>query len=267
LNPCAENGRTTTLASLAAAKALPVEFLAELGVQNLPGGGVGIPYYEHPNGEQLFVRERDSPRRKGKRFWQPTGIKLAAYGQWRIEAARKLGFLVIVEGESDCWVIWHHELPALGVPGSSSWGVLVPEWLEQVGRVYIVREPDQGGNTFVRGVAGRLKAIGYAGEVCELRMPDGLKDPADLHCADPGNFFRAFGLAMRDAVRLDTPPRPETEADGVSLLDFYAYSRSTVTCSCQAARYGLQRASTRGWGGKGKSAPPPGSTATAPSSR
>jgi hypothetical protein len=208
------NGHLVTVASLAEAKRLPVEFLAGLGVHDLPGGGVGITYYDHPNSEQLFVRERDSPRRKGKRFWQPPGVKLAAYGQWRIEEARKVGFLVVVEGESDCWALWHGGLPALGVPGCSSWNVLVPEWLEQIDRVYIVREPGQSGDTFVPGVVKRLKAIGYTGEVHELRMPGGLKDPADLHCADPAGFFRAFGLVMGDAARLDAPVTQEAPDRG-----------------------------------------------------
>src|SRR5262249_8348533 len=133
------------------------------------------------------------------------------------DLASRQGFLVIVEGESDCWSLWHHTLPALGVPGSNASGVIASEFLEGVERAYIHREPDQGGATFVVGEVKRLQAIGYRGEVYELGMPNGVKDPSDLHVADPAGFVRGIGLALRDAARLDLVDGKRKAPSGASV--------------------------------------------------
>src|SRR5205823_2505262 len=117
-----------TVALLAGTKRLPVEFLKDLGVQDLPHGGVAFPYHD-PAGNELFVRQRGT---RGKRFWQPPGVKLQPYGQWRLEAARKAGWLVLTEGESDAWACWYNGVPALGLPGAQAARALLPEHLEGV---------------------------------------------------------------------------------------------------------------------------------------
>jgi putative DNA primase/helicase len=183
----ARNGAPLTVAALAAAKRLPGEFLIdEVGLRHLPGG-VGIPYFGL-EGEEIAVKHRTGLRAKEGSFW-PRGKPLAAYGSWRLDRANRAGFLILVEGESDCWVLWHHGLPALGLPGSGTAGTLLREHVEGVSKVYVVREPDKGGGTFVGGVAARLKVIGYRGDAVEMRMPEGAKDPADLHVKDPEKFL------------------------------------------------------------------------------
>src|SRR4051812_20479710 len=92
-----------TLASLAAERRLPVEFLASLGVHDLHAGGVGIPYYQVAGGEPIYVRERDCPRHGRLRFWQPKGVDLQPYGTWRLPRSVLGCALVLVEGETDCW--------------------------------------------------------------------------------------------------------------------------------------------------------------------
>jgi putative DNA primase/helicase len=193
------NGRPITLADLARAKRLPVPFLEQLGVRDLPGGGVGIPYYG-PAGEDLFVRQRDAPGRS-KRFHQPAGVPLVPYGQHRLAEAHKVGFLNLVEGESDCWTLWHHGLPALGIPGNTSWNTLQAEHLAGIGTVYILREADQGGGTFIKGMTTRLERLGFEGKAFEVRCPGGIKDPSDLHASDPERFLHAF----KDAILTATP--------------------------------------------------------------
>src|SRR5262249_19588816 len=127
--------------------------------------------------------------RQGERgsYW-PKGKPLAAYGQWRLDRATKAGFVILVEGESDCWALWHHGLPALGLPGASTVKTLVREHVEVVQTIYVHREPDNGGTLFIRAAAERLAALGFTGKVFELRMPNGHKDPADLHSAAPDQF-------------------------------------------------------------------------------
>jgi hypothetical protein len=197
-----------TLEALAQDKRLPEPFLADLGVHDLDGGGVGIPYYG-PTGEELFVRQRDVPGRS-QRFHQPPGVPLVVYGQDRLDQANQAGFLILVEGESDCWALWHQDLPALGIPGSSAWKTLEAEHVAGVNKVYIHREPDQGGNTFVKGVVARLKQLRFEGKVFELRMPDGIKDPADLHALDPQQFRPRLETAIKGAHPLEV----NTQAEG-----------------------------------------------------
>jgi hypothetical protein len=176
-----------------------------LGVRDLPGGGVGIPYYDDA-GNELFVREREASRRPGKRFWQPAGLRLRPYGLQFLGAARKKGRALVVEGESDCWAAWHHDQPCLGVPGANAFGCLRPEDVEGLETLYAIREPDLGGEKFIPGLAGRLAAIGWAGKFYEVRLP--VKDLADLHADDPDRFLARLQDALTSATLVPLPGGP-----------------------------------------------------------
>ncbi|GAH15238.1 unnamed protein product, partial [marine sediment metagenome] len=43
------------------------------------------------------------------------------YGLDRLESFKKDGWVLLVEGESDCWTAWYHGIPALGLPGKTHW--------------------------------------------------------------------------------------------------------------------------------------------------
>src|SRR5262249_30264463 len=66
----------------------------------------------------------------------------------------------------------------------------------------IHREPDEGGGAFVEAVRTRLATLGFRGKAFELRMPDGIKDPADLHAANPNNFRAQMEAAMERSAPL-----------------------------------------------------------------
>jgi hypothetical protein len=195
-----------SVSALAAAKRLPADFLRGLGLRDT-ARGVAIPYRDAA-GNELFARERLTLTGKNETR-QPKGVPLAAYGSERIGRANRTGMLLLVEGESDCWTLWYHDLPALGIPGANAAKVIRPEHVEAVGVVYVVVEqrpdgaPDGGGEQFRRGVPERLSALGYKGRVYELRMPAPLKDVADLHCADPDKFL----MRIQGAVTAATPLR------------------------------------------------------------
>src|SRR5262249_47342387 len=157
------NGRSVTLEALARAKRLPVDFLKELGLHDLPAGGVGIPYSD-VDGADIAVKKRTALKATDGSYW-PKGSPLAAYGLWRLADANKAGFLTLVEGESDCWAMWHHGVPALGVPGANAAKTIQREHIQGLDTVYIHREPDRGGDQFVAGVRDRLTALGFRGKI------------------------------------------------------------------------------------------------------
>ncbi len=213
------NGRKLTLAALADAKRLPLSFLRELGLTDLPDGGVGIPYYGDTS-EEIAVKRRTALKAKDGSWW-PKGISLAVYGLWRLDRAYKAARVVLVEGESDCWALWHHGIPALGIPGASSAKVLEQiEHLTCIEKIYVHHEPDKGGETFVAGVLDRLARLGFKGRVFELRMPDGIKDPADLHVADPEKFKARLEEAIRGSARLELP-KPQARVNRVQAPETY----------------------------------------------
>jgi hypothetical protein len=140
---------------------------------------------------------------------QPAGVPLAAYGSERINRANKAGFLVVVESESECWTFWHHEIPALGIPGSGTAKVIEAAHIKTVETIYVVNEKDQGGANFAQGVKDRLSNLKFTGKVYELRMPDGFKDPSDLHIDNPDQFLARFEQCVKTAtpIALHNGPR------------------------------------------------------------
>jgi hypothetical protein len=208
------NGTALTVAALADAKRLPIALLRELGLSDLPRRGVAIPYYGL-TGEEIAVKRRTALKASEGSFW-PKEMPLAAYGQWRLEAAAKAGFLILVEGESDCWALWHHGLPALGLPGANTTKALLREHVEAVGKVYIVRETDRGGEAFVEGVRARLAFLGFLGKAFQLQMPDGLKDPGDLHVHNSDRFKARLDEAILAAARINLPSGKQPEPHGAT---------------------------------------------------
>jgi hypothetical protein len=201
-----------TAATLAQAKHLPESFVRDLGLRDVPEG-VAIPYHDQL-GNLLFERTRLSLD-VGKRFLQPDGVPLAPYGLNRLEAARKRGLLILVEGESDCWTLWRSGLPALGLPGSSSARTLQSEHVAGFQQVFVVREPDQGGAGFIKGISERLPEIGFVGEAYEVSF-DGFKDPSALYCDDPERFPERFQDALNHATVI--APGASAAASGISTL-------------------------------------------------
>lgn len=216
-----------TLADLATAKGLSAEFLAGLGLHDTDRG-VAIPYHD-ARGAVLFERQRvriaketDARGHELPRVLQPPGKPLVPYGLERIEAAHSLN-LFIVEGESDCWTLWSHGLPALGVPGATNTGLLrwdaLRRYANKHGHVYVVQENDAAGAEFARRVAEQIAAecerayTDYHYEdvqhipVSVLTLPAHVKDANDLHRSDPDGFATAWAALTAQATE---PTRPGT---------------------------------------------------------
>lgn len=192
--------RPLSVAALAKAKRLPADFLRSLGLRDTPDG-VEIPY-RNESGTVVAVRTRG--RMSGRRrFWWRKGDLPIPYGLDKLREAQTAGFLVLVEGESDAWTLWHHGLPALGIPGASNTRCLEASHLASIDRLYVIREPDRGGEAFVTGVARRLRELDWRGEARMVRLP--AKDPSELHCQAPDRFPATFQAALAAAEPLPEP--------------------------------------------------------------
>lgn len=159
--------------TLAAAKQLRPGDLQQFGLSDSRRHGtraVRIPYMDAA-GTEIAVRYRlrlDGPHR----FVWRSGDKTLLYGLWRLQAIRKTGWVLLVEGESDCWTAWQFNLPGLGIPGKTAWR---SEWAEPLKGldVYLWQEPDA--LDLVARVAKDLP------EVKIIQAPPGMKDLSDAH--------------------------------------------------------------------------------------
>lgn len=184
--------RDITVQELAADKGLPAQLLHDLGCENR-SGDVVIPYHLPDGSRAPRPRLRTAlSGSDGSRWLGDTDDAIVPYGLSRLDEARSANRLHLVEGESDAWTLWHAGEPALGVPGASQAGKISAEDLARIQSIYIVREPDQGGDTFVRGVAERLVELQYGGEAWVMDCGRA-EDPNDAwqRCDDDIETFRS----------------------------------------------------------------------------
>ncbi len=191
--------RKYTVEDYAAAKKLPVDFLRKLGLQNSKTG-ITIPYMDE-SGARISSRQRYGDTGSGPRFTWTRGSKVNLYGLWKLAQVREAGYVVLVEGESDSHTLWYHGLPALGVPGAS---VFQQVWVDLIRGldIYIYKEPDVSGETFVRKISEALYKQNFEGEVKVIHLIDS-KDPSELHCKNPAAFKEHWKAAVEMAEALD----------------------------------------------------------------
>ncbi|HZU66280.1 MAG TPA: AAA family ATPase [Ktedonobacteraceae bacterium] len=195
-----------TLLDLALAKQLPWKYLFHLGVMDHASGGVQIPYHLADGRAAPRYRIRTALVAKEGSRWSVGEGNIVPYGLERLEDARKAGYLVLVEGESDCWTLWYQGIPALGIPGAEMTGVLEAAMLSGIDRLYLMHEPDQGGSTFVSHLTKRLTEWRWSGNVFVVRLSRA-KDSSDLYTQDRQGFRAAFQHALDHAepLVLDRP--------------------------------------------------------------
>ena len=192
---------TLTLLDLALEKQLPWRFLLHLGVMELPSGGLHIPYHLPDGTPAPRSRIRTAlTARQGSRWSKGTG-QIVPYGLERLQDARKAGYLVLVEGESDCWTLWYQGFPALGLPGAEMAGTLELSMLSGIDRLYIMQEPDAAGTTFVKTLTDRLQGWRWQGKAAVIRFAKA-KDPNDLYKQDRKGFHDAFQQVLDAAEPL-----------------------------------------------------------------
>ena len=192
-----------TLVDLALEKQLPWKFLFHLGVMEHPGGGLQIPYHLQDGSRASRHRIRTALSAKEGSHWSPGTGAIVPYGLERLEEGRKVGYLVLVEGESDCWTLWYQGFPALGLPGAEMARTLEESMLTGIDRLYIMQEPDAGGTSFVNHIQRKLQAWGWKGKAFVLRFQDA-KDPNEFYQHDRRGFHAAFEHVLEKAEPLAT---------------------------------------------------------------
>jgi hypothetical protein len=167
---------------------------------------VRIPYYHMDGTEHTRYRIRtDVSAKKGSK-WSAGDDDLIPYGLQRLADARAAKYLVIVEGESDCWTLWGHRFPALGIPGAQHAKKIQPEYLTDIKQIFIVQEPDEAGRKFACDIRKRLIEIGFKGQIAtiDFQQTTGAKDPNELHKRD----VKAFPDAFKRAMEISGPKKP-----------------------------------------------------------
>jgi hypothetical protein len=213
-----------TLEDYAAAKAIPVAFLEGLGLATRKRNGLNrlrIPYSDEA-GVEVAVRYRialEGP----KRFIWKTGDSPQLYALWLLDRGRQAGYVILVEGESDCHTLLFKGEPALGLPGANTWREEWCEHLDGIATVYVVHEPDSGGKTLLR----RLADSAIASRVRVMSFPSEAKDPSALYLQNQDGFSAALEELKREAVplaqmSLEESVRPFIQLDDRALRDICA---------------------------------------------
>ncbi|MHB1424605.1 MAG: DUF3987 domain-containing protein [Gemmataceae bacterium] len=204
-----------TLADVASAKKLPLDWLQNYcDLRDLGNGVIGIPYWDD-TGNELFVRQRNPPGTE-PRFRQPKGIKLVPYGLNRLDIARRDGRLFLCEGESDTWSLWRCAFPALGIPGAGAAKSLQTDHVEGIADVYLLPDNDSAGEQFVEGIVRHLGELCYTGRIWRLQVPRNYKDVSEWYVAagSKGKFLEELETAVAAAKLLRVEAaRPSRNGD------------------------------------------------------
>ena len=196
-------------------KRLPVDFLTETCRVTTKKERAGltclqIPYFTE-DGQQAAVRKRYG--KKEFRWQRGSAGKICLYGEWRLPEIRKVGWAILVEGESDTQSLWYMGLPAIGVAGASMFKSYQAAVIQGL-KLYIHKEPDGGGETFTSKLFRGLKEGGFTGEIylwsCD-RL--GTKDPSDLYIKHgKEEAAQLIKEALKGAERIDLEAQLTPEA-------------------------------------------------------
>jgi putative DNA primase/helicase len=224
-----------SLAPLAEAKRIPVDWLAALGVREIVDRygkpAVEIPYRAERGG---LIATRTRIKLSGKKHTlSAKNSKACLYGLDRLDEAQQAGYVILVEGETDCWTLWLNDFPALGLPGAGVFNDArdAPRFTD-IPDIYAVVEPDHAG----AALAEKLGRSSLAGRVSLVRLP--VKDPSALWLdvgADSEKFHEAFQAALDKALPCPTTP---TSADKGNRLNHDAaikYSEDALALKFTAA--------------------------------
>ncbi len=147
-----------------------------------------------------------------KQFRWKTGVHTILYGLWRLPEYMEKQAAILVEGESDTQTLWYLGFPALGVAGAQNFKTEQAPALSGM-TLYLHKEPDGGGDTFITKTCRGLREGGFSGTVkvwsCK---PFGVKDPSDLYMKHgKEEAEQLIRQALQSAEEIDYQKDPEPE--------------------------------------------------------
>jgi hypothetical protein len=183
----------------AQAKQIPRQFLETLGLSTSISKGVktlSIPYYDVDGG---IINTRYRTARKGPdAFRWEKEDEVTPYGLGKLTEAKEAGFVVLVEGESDCHTLWYKKFPAIGIPGADAWQ---DDWgtryLGDIPTIYAVIKPKACGESILEKL--KKSPIRDRIRVVDLERHKNLNK---FYCAAPNKFRGRFEKALKTAVPL-----------------------------------------------------------------
>ncbi|RME86528.1 MAG: hypothetical protein D6785_03145 [Planctomycetota bacterium] len=172
--PSQKPEKALTLEDYAKYTSLPVDFLKSLGIKETPKGLL-MPYLDQ-EGRLLRMRYRLSLK-GDERFQWGKGEEIAPYGLWKLPDWKEKEELWIVEGESDCHTLWYLGIPAIGIPGVTTWKKEYARLTDGFKKVYVIQEPQEG-EKLVEQIKKDCKE-----KVIAVRLAE--KDPSGLWKRNP----------------------------------------------------------------------------------
>jgi phage/plasmid-associated DNA primase len=222
IEPDASKG--CTLAQIAEAKGLPIEFLHDtMGWRDEPRYGkfhkpaVRMPYLDGQGGQWDRFRVSLGGNKEKRFFWRRGDKGATLYGAWQIATMLPEQYVVLLEGETDVATCWHNDFSALGIAGApGGWNeARHAVLLEGFPIIIVIIEPGGAGEQLL----ARLARSSIAPRLRVARMPVETKDPSALYLKDPENFVENFRAVLKAAEPFQAK-REENKAgdDGKTLL-------------------------------------------------
>jgi len=196
-------GDGLTVEQLALEKKLPVKFLKSLKVMNgkYDSRPAVVIVYQTEDGDTAVIRYRIKLKGKNN-FRSRSGERQTLYGLQTLKTIREKKWALIVEGESDCWTCWYHDIPCLGVPGKTNWKNEWKDYLKDLDDVFIWEEPD------AREFS--LKILTDLPQARIIIAPDGIKDISEAHIA--GKDISSFIEQLKANALRGAQVKPEEDA-------------------------------------------------------
>ena len=194
--PVLELTGSYTVEKYAEEKRIPKIVLeSQFSVSNEGPSKIKIPYFDE-EGKLACTRYRS----EGKTFRWKRGddSNIIPYGIWRLNFQEDS--VIIVEGESDCHTLWYCGFNAVGVPGAQMWKPHFEKYFEPFKNIYVVIEPDQGGNSVLNWLINT--SFKTKVKLITSDLLDGNKDPSDLWLSNPGDvdlFQERMSSAINNA--------------------------------------------------------------------
>ena len=186
--PCKKADLTGyTLQQYSVDKKLPEEYLKDfwgLTTETDCRDGMELSFVKMPYKDEAKDEVTYRIRFGNKEFRWKNGSsgKIIPYGVFMLPDIRKIGYVILVEGESDTQTLHYMGFPVLGIAGTHMFKAEQTDKLKDVAILYIHKQPGQEGETFFKKTCSKLLEGGYPGQVKVWSCKDlGAEDPSELY--------------------------------------------------------------------------------------